>query len=123
MNNENEINQQEVERFERIRLLEIEKLKKLIEDKTIELEKEKSKFFKKSKVIAELEDSIKSAQDKLIELNHLTGYDLYIESKKSGVSKFVKNLDTKKIGTAVEIVGKFIPVPGVSDLGKIIKKL
>lgn len=57
-----------------------------------------------------------------MKLEHQTGYDLLVESKKSGVTKFMENLNSKQIGSAVEIVGKGIPVPGVSGLVKSIGK-
>lgn len=127
MSKENEYTEAEIERFERVRVFEIDKLKKEIKELDKELQTEKSKFLKSSKKISQIETSIKEKQDLLMKLEHQTGYDLLVESKRSGVSKFMDNLNAEKIGSAVEIVGKVIPVPGVSgiikSIGKNIKKL
>lgn len=119
---ESQFSEAEIERFERIRIFEIDKLKKEIEEHEKELETEKTKFFKSGKKISQIEDAIKEKKDALMKLEHQTGYDLLVESKKSGVTKFMESLNSKKIGSAVEIVGKVIPVPGVSGLVKSIGK-
>ena len=122
MAKEQQFPEAEIESFERIRIFEIHKLKKEIEDHEKELETEKTKFFKSGKKISQIEDAIKEKKDALMKLEHQTGYDLLVESKKSGVTKFMENLNSQKIGSAVEIVGKVIPVPGVSGLVKSIGK-
>ena len=122
MAKEQQFPEAEIERFERIRIFEIDKLKKEIEEHEKELETEKTKFFKSGKKISQIEDAIKEKKDALMKLEHQTGYDLLVESKKSGVTKFMENLNSKQIGSAVEIVGKVIPVPGVSGLVKSIGK-
>lgn len=123
---ENKFDELEIERYERIRLFEISKLKKEIEELNIELTKEKSKLFNSSKV-TKLSEDIKNKELKLLKLEHQTGYDLLVESKESTVLKAIKNLDSKKVGTAIETIGKVIPVPGVSgvikSIGKGLKKI
>lgn len=122
MAKEQQFSEAEIERFERIRIFEIDKLKKEIEEHEKELETEKTKFFKSGKKISQIEDAIKEKKNALMKLEHQTGYDLLVESKKSGVTKFMENFNSKQIGSAVEIVGKVIPVPGVSGLVKSIGK-
>lgn len=96
MAKEQQFSEAEIDRFERIRIFEIDKLKKEIEEHEKELETEKTKFFKSGKKISEIEDAIKEKKDALMKLEHQTGYDLLVESKKSGVTKFMENLNSKK---------------------------
>ena len=121
-----EYSQEEIARFERIRLYEIDKTKKEIEEFKKELETEKSKFLKSSNKISQLEKSIKEKEDALMRLEHQTGYDLLVEQDRSTISKFAENINISSIGSAMEMVGRVIPIPGVSGLvksvGKTIKK-
>ncbi len=121
-----EYSQEEIARFERIRLYEIDKTKKEIEEFKKELETEKSKFLKSSNKISQLEKSIKEKEDALMRLEHQTGYDLLVEQDRSTISKFAENINISSIGSAMEMVGSVIPIPGVSglvkSLGKTIKK-
>lgn len=52
MAKESQFSEAEIERFERIRIFEIDKLKKEIEEHEKELETEKTKFFKSGKKIS-----------------------------------------------------------------------
>ena len=122
MTKESQFSEAEIERFERIRIFEIDKLKKEIEEHEKELETEKTKFFKSGKKISQIENAIKEKKETLMKLEHQTGYDLLVESKKSGISKFMENLNCQNIGSAVEIVGNVIPVFGVSGIVKSIGK-
>ena len=117
-----EYSSEEIARFERIRLYEIDKTKKEIEELNKELETEKSKFLKSSKKISQLEKSIKEKQDTLMKLEHQTGYDLLVEQDKSAISKFTENINISSIGSAMEMVGSVIPIPGVRGLIKSIGK-
>lgn len=121
-----EYSQEEIARFERIRLYEIDKTKKEIKEFKKELETEKSKFLKSSNKISQLEKSIKEKEDALMRLEHQTGYDLLVEQDRSTISKFAENINISSIGSAMEMVGSVIPIPGVSglvkSLGKTIKK-
>ena len=121
-----EYSQEEIARFERIRLYEIDKTKKEIEEFKKELETEISKFLKSSNKISQLEKSIKEKEDALMRLEHQTGYDLLVEQDRSTISKFAENINISSIGSAMEMVGSVIPIPGVSglvkSLGKTIKK-
>ena len=82
-----EYSQEEIARFERIRLYEIDKTKKEIEEFKKELETEKSKFLKSSKKISQLEKSIKEKEDALMKLEHQTGYDLLVGA---GQKRYIK---------------------------------
>lgn len=113
---------EEIARFERIRLYEIDKTKKEIEELNKELETEKSKFLKSSKKISQLEKSIKEKQDTLMKLEHQTGYDLLVEQDKSAILKFTENINISSVGSAMEMVGNVIPIPGVRGLIKSIGK-
>ena len=113
---------EEIARFERIRLYEIDKTKKEIEELNKELETEKSKFLKSCKKISQLEKSIKEKQDTLMKLEYQTGYDLLVEQDKSAISKFTENINISSIGSAMEMVGSVIPIPGVRGLIKSIGK-
>ena len=121
-----EYSQEEIERFERIRLFEIDKTRKEIEELNKELDTEKSKFLKSSKKISQIEKSIKEKEDALMRLEHQTGYDLLVEQDRSAISKFAENINISSIGSAMEMVGSVIPIPGVGglvkSLGKTIKK-
>ena len=113
---------EEIARFERIRLYEIDKTKKEIEELNKELETEKSKFLKSCKKISQLEKSIKEKQDTLMKLEYQTGYDLLVEQDKSAISKFTENINISSIGSAMEMVGSVIPIPWVRGLIKSIGK-
>ena len=113
---------EEIARFERIRLYEIDKTKKEIEELNKELETEKSKFLKSSKKISQLEKSIKEKQYTLMKLEHQTGYDLLVEQDKSAILKFTENINISSVGSAMEMVGNVIPIPGVRGLIKSIGK-
>ena len=113
---------EEIARFERIRLYEIDKTKKEIEELNKELETEKSKFLKSSKKISQLEKSIKEKQDTLMKLEHQTGNDLLVEQDKSAILKFTENINISSVGSAMEMVGNVIPIPGVRGLIKSIGK-
>ena len=127
MSTKKEITEAEIERFERIRLFEIEKLKRDIDNLKTELRQESSKFLKSSKKISNLKEDIKAKEDQLLKLEHQTGYDLLVDSQRNGFSQMLSNIDAKKIGSAVELVGKVIPIPVVNSnikkTGKNIKKL
>lgn len=60
MSTKKEITEAEIERFERIRLFEIEKLKRDIDNLKTELRQESSKFLKSSKKISNLKEDIKA---------------------------------------------------------------
>ena len=115
-----EYSQEEIARFERIRLYEIDK-KKEIEVFKKELETEKSKFLKSSKKISQIEKSIKEKEDALMRLEHQTGYDLLVEQDRSAISKFAENINISSIGSAMEMVGSVIPIPGGKWSCKIIR--
>lgn len=59
-------------------------------------------------------------------LEHQTGYDLLVEQDRSAISKFAENINISSIGSAMEMVGSVITIPGVGglvkSLGKTIKK-
>lgn len=122
-----EYSQEEIERFERIRLFEIDKTRNEIEELNKGLDTEKSKFLRSNKKISQFQTSIKEKQDTLMKLEHQTGYDLLVEQDRSSISKFAENINISSIGSAMEMVGSVIPIPGVSglvkSLGKTIKKI
>lgn len=122
-----EYSKDEIERYERIRLFEIDKAKKDIYQFNKELDFEKQKFLKNSKKIALIEASLKETEEVLMKLEHQTGYDLLVESDKSVLSKITDNISAEAVGSAIEFAGKVIPIPGVNKLvgtfGKNIKNL
>lgn len=119
---------EEIERFERIRLYEIETCEKEIEKISQEIDDLKSKFIVNKKKVAEKEEELNDIQETLRRLSHQTGYDLYIESKTG--NKFLdklKSIDSKKIGDTITTIGNFIPTPlartAVKSTGKLIKSI
>ena len=58
----------------------------------------------------------------LMKLEYQTGYDLLVEQDKSAISKFTENINISSIGSAMEMVGSVIPIPGVRGLIKSIGK-
>ena len=119
---------EEIERFERIRLYEIETCEKEIEKISQEIDDLKSKFIVNKKKVAEKEEELNDIQETLRRLSHQTGYDLYIESTKTKTfTDKLKAIDTEKFGNAISAIGNFIPTPvargAVKSTGKLIKSI
>lgn len=127
-NESSTISEEEIQRFERIRLYEIEKCELDIDKIKQEIADLNSKFLVSKKKVTEKEEELQELQDRQRRLSHQTGYDLYIESTKTKTfTDKLKAIDTEKIGNAISTIGNFIPTPvargAVKSTGKLIKSI
>ena len=125
----NEINEikhtdEEIARYERKLSAEILKCKAAIDRKKLCLEELQSKVIKNKKAIKEAEEELIELENQLIELESMTGLDyLLLLQENNNKSSFNLHGIMDNVGSAVETVSKFIPVKGISEIGKLSGKL
>ena len=99
---------------------EILKCKAAIDRKKLCLEELQSKVIKNKKAIKEAEEELIELENQLIELESMTGLDyLLLLQENNNKSSFNLHGIMDNVGSAVETVSKFIPVKGISEIGKL----
>ena len=124
----NEINEikhtdEEIARYERKLSAEILKCKAAIDRKKLCLEELQSKVIKNKKAIKEAEEELIELENQLIELESMTGLDYLLLLQETRKSSFNLHGIMDNVGSTMETVSKFIPVKGLSEIGKLSGKL
>ena len=116
--------EEELAHYERKLSAEILKCKAAIDRKKLCLEELQSKVIKNKKAIKEAEEELIELENQLIELESMTGLDyLLLLQENNNKSSFNLHGIMNNVGSAVETVSKFIPVKGISEIGKLSGKL
>lgn len=104
---------------------EIQKQEKAVERKENLISELKTKGFlsfgNKRKELNQAEKELIDLQNRLIELKAMMPLDYLIEEKGNDKKKSSLNINgvIDNVGTVVETVSKFIPIAGVSEVGKL----
>mgnify|MGYP003289304638 CR=1 FL=1 len=116
---------EELAHYERKLSAEILKCKAAIERKKLLIDELQSKVFKNRKTIKKEEEELIELENHLIDLQSMTALDyLLLFQEKYNISSPLKvHGMIKNVGSAVETISRFIPLKGVSELGKLSGKI
>lgn len=122
---EKKYSDEELSHYERKLSAEILKCKAAIDRKKLMLEELQAKMFKNKKTINKVEEELIELENQLIDLQSMSALDYLIFEQGNNKNKSSLNFNgiIDNVATTVETISKFIPVRGVSEIGKLSGKV